>query len=45
MIIKEIEVKGFKFQNEYYVSGHFDFEIEVHYENGSKIQLRKDKVK
>lgn len=41
MITKEIELKGFKFQNEYYVSGHFDFEIEVHYENGTKATISK----
>ena len=36
MIPTEINLKGHKFQNQYYVSGHFDFEIEVEYEDHSK---------
>lgn len=41
MVTKEIEVKGFKFQNEYYVSGHFDFEIDVYYEDAPKETIKK----
>ena len=36
MIPTEINLKGHKFQNQYYVSGHFEFEIEVEYEDHSK---------
>jgi hypothetical protein len=36
MIPKEINLKDKKFQSQYYVSGHYDFQIEVEYENGNK---------
>ena len=36
MIPKEITLRKWKFQSEYYVTGHFDFEIEVEYEDKSK---------
>lgn len=36
MIPKEISLNKFKFQSQYYVTGHFDFEIEVKYEDNSK---------
>ena len=33
MIPKEINLNTYKFQNDYYITGHFDFEINVEYEN------------
>lgn len=36
MIPSEINLKDKVFQSQYYVSGHYDFKIEVTYENGSQ---------
>ena len=41
MIPKEIILKDYKFQNEYYVSGHYDFIIEVEYEDGDKMTIER----
>ena len=39
MIPREIELKESTFQNQYYVTGHFDFKIEVEYEDNSKKEI------
>lgn len=33
MIPKEITLNNYKFQNQYYITGHYDFQIKVEYEN------------
>ena len=39
MIPREIELKESTFQNQYYVTGHFDFKIEVEYEDNSQKEI------
>ena len=39
MIPREITLNKWKFQSQYYITGHFDFEIEVEYENKTKKQI------
>ena len=41
MIPRKITLKDYKFQNEYYVSGHYDFIIDVEYEGDNKKQIER----
>ena len=41
MIPKEITLEKWKFQSQYYVTGHIDFEIKVEYEDGDGKSIKK----
>jgi hypothetical protein len=41
MIPKEITLEKWKFQSQYYVTGHIDFEIKVEYEDGDGKNIKK----
>ena len=47
MIPKRINLEKYSFQNQYYVAGHYDFEIEVEYDNypNQKINRRYSEIR
>ena len=41
MIPTKINLEKYTFQNQYYVAGHYDYEIEVEYENGPNQKIKR----